>query len=236
MAPFCVGCAAPSSGSVKRDQPSPGVDPVSISGGGPLTEAQAQALEKKMRASSDFPIVINSVVLKEINAVLKDSGLRAEMREVLKRYRSQESWLVELCEKYQVAREILAVPVVESHYVSVPAKSKSGSAGQWQMIASTARVMGLAVKDGVDERLNPRLEAGAALRLLQASQSQLNDWLLSILAYNVGDDAVKKAMKAHGTRDAWVLVKSGIEYDKGYLARVLAAVVLLRNPELSEGR
>jgi membrane-bound lytic murein transglycosylase D len=88
------------------------------------------------------------------------------------------------------------------------------------------------VDDQVDERLDLQLETDAALRYLSANQKRFHDWMLGIMAYNMGEQAVKKAIKTDGTRDPWALVRLGFENDSGYLPKFMAAALILKNPSL----
>jgi hypothetical protein len=51
------------------------------------------------------------------------------------------------------------------------------------------------------------------------------------LAHNAGEQRVGEATATRGTRDPWALVRAGVETDKGYLARAMAAVLILTNRE-----
>ena len=59
---------------------------------------------------------------------------------------------------------------------------------------------------------------------------RFGDWQLAILAYNMGEGAVERAIQRAGTRDPWKLVALGYEGDARYLARVMAGVLILKNP------
>jgi membrane-bound lytic murein transglycosylase D len=92
----------------------------------------------------------------------------------------------------------------------------------------------LRVNEQVDERLNAPLLTDAAMRLLKGDKLMFNDWLLSILAYNIGEQKVLEGINATGSRDAWALVRNGFENDSGYLAKLMAAILIMRNPESVE--
>jgi membrane-bound lytic murein transglycosylase D len=129
----------------------------------------------------------------------------------------------------------MAIPIVESGYENLEqAHNKYQSAGIWQFIPRTARAYGLRVDAVADERLDPVLLTDAAARLLQAEHFSLGDWQLAALAYNMGGARVQKAIETTGSRDAWVLVRAGAEGDKGYLARLSAAALIMANPALIE--
>ena len=101
-------------------------------------------------------------------------------------------------------------------------------------LAQTARNYGLRVDEQVDERLNAELLTGAAVRYLKGGNLRFNDWLLSVLGYNIGDNKVLAGIEATGSRDAWVLARKGYENDKDYLAKLMAAILIMRNPDSVE--
>jgi hypothetical protein len=126
--------------------------------------------------------------------------------------------------------ELLAVPLVESGYMNLPQEmNRVHGAGVWQMIPRTARASGLTVAPGVDERLDLALESRAAARLLSSLFAELGDWRLALLAYNAGSNFVERSIREAGTRDAFRLTQLGYENDPHYLARVMAAAIIIRN-------
>ncbi len=84
---------------------------------------------------------------------------------------------------------------------------------------------------GVDERLNPRLLTDAAMRYLFSNDLLFNDWQLAIAAYNVGERGLEDAIEREHTRDVWTLIRKGVENDNDYLARVMAAILIMKNPD-----
>ena len=83
----------------------------------------------------------------------------------------------------------------------------------------------------VDDRLDVALLTDAAMRYLQANNLRFNDWHLSALAFNYGEGNVQKGMEATGSRDAWTLIRNGHEGDKDYLPKLMAAILIMKNPE-----
>jgi hypothetical protein len=55
---------------------------------------------------------------------------------------------------------------------------------------------------------------------------------LALLSYNDGTPSVDAAIRKTGSHDAWRLVQEGIENDPEYLARVMAAVLIIKNPHI----
>ncbi len=197
-----------------------------------ITMAEAQKLVQ--RTNSEIPVEINNLVLAQLNRYAGTPEGRAFFKESLLRMNSYKSMIEGKIILNKLPLELLAIPIVESGYQNMPQDPthKSWGAGLWMFIESTARVYGLRVDSQVDERLNPNLLTDAAIKYFQSNYGLFSDWKLSILAYNIGEQNVKKAMLDLNTKDAWVIVKNGRENDQDYLARVMAAIIILKHPEI----
>jgi hypothetical protein len=195
--------------------------------------AQAQEMATHAQSDSGFPVVVNERVLKQLNRFIGTPEGRDFMRASLARMETYKGLVGHSLQKYGMPNEIMAVPLIESGYQNLGERedSKSHSAGLWQFIPSTARIYGLRVDGQKDERLDPTLNTDAALRYLQANHLRFGDWQLSALAYNMGERALQSAIEAVGSRDAWTVVNKGYENDKDYLAKLMAAILIMRNPE-----
>ena len=68
------------------------------------------------------------------------------------------------------------------------------------------------------------------MKLLGDLHKHFNDWNLALLAYNVGEKQVEAGIRITGSRDVWRLIAAGDENDRDYLARVVAVMVILKNP------
>jgi membrane-bound lytic murein transglycosylase D len=201
--------------------------------------SMGQAQEMALRAQSEmgFPIVVNDLVLKQLNRFVGTPEGRTFVKGALIRMEAYKPVILEAARKYGVPADLLAVPIVESGYRNLTASESSTSmraAGLWQFIPSTARNYGLRVNERRDERLDVPLSTDAAMRYLLSNYLRFGDWNLSMLAYNMGEGSVQKGIFEHGTRDAWMLIRGGVEGDKDYLARVVAAMLILKNPESVE--
>lgn len=88
--------------------------------------------------------------------------------------------------------EIALLPFVESAY-KTDAYSHAHAAGLWQFIPATGRRYGLRQTRTYDARMNPKLATNAALNYLQDLNREFNgDWLLSLAAYNCGENRVHR--------------------------------------------
>jgi beta-lactamase regulating signal transducer with metallopeptidase domain len=197
-----------------------------------LTQAQDMAAN----AQGDFPVVVNERVLKQLNRYIGTPEGREFMRDSLQRMKAYEGIIGKYVDKYGLPSELLAIPIIESGYQNnhVPNDIRIKAAGLWQFIVSTARNYGLKVDDVVDERLDVPLATDAAMRYLQSNYLRFKDWQLATLAYNTGENAVQKGIVATGSRDAWTLIRNGHEGDKDYLPKLMAAILIMKNPDSVE--
>lgn len=195
--------------------------------------AQANAMAVRAQSETGFPVTVNDLVLKQLNRYIGTPEGREFMRDSLARMENYKGLVGDSLRKYAVPIEIMAVPITESGYQNLTEQSNSSmkAAGIWQFIPQTARNYGLRVDSHKDERLDVGLLTDAAMRYLQANNLRFKDWQLSLLAYNMGENAVQKAMDTLGSRDAWTLIRNGYEGDKDYLPKLMAAILILRNPE-----
>jgi len=196
-----------------------------------ITREQAERMVAVAKHHSAFPIELNDRVLSQLNVLLGTPDGRAFVHESLARMELYDPQISEQIARYGLPMELMAVPFVESGYQNDPQDGNSRhGAGLWRFIAPTARNYGLRVDEQVDERLNIAAQTAAAMRLLSDLHRQYSDWNLVLLAYNGGTWRVDKGMRATGSSNAWHLVDAGYENDKHYLARVTAAILILKNP------
>jgi membrane-bound lytic murein transglycosylase D len=106
--------------------------------------------------------------------------------------------------QYSIPVELKYLAVVESK-LNTKATSHVGAKGTWQLMPSTAKLLGLKVKGRVDERTHQYKSTVAAAKYLKSLHEDLGDWLLVIAAYNSGPGYVYKAIKKSGSRDFWRL-------------------------------
>ncbi len=204
-------------------------------GGRMMSMAEAKKMAQEVNAQSEFPIVVNGAVLEQLNRYLGTVQGRQAMKQALQRMGNYRGMVVGKLKSYNLPNELMAIPIIESGYQNLPeSQNPFFAAGIWQFIRSTARNFGLRVDPVIDERLDSELATDAALRYLSSNQLQFKDWHLAVLAYNMGERNVQRAINQLGTRDAWELIKAGYEGDKNYLPKVMAAVLIMKNPSVLE--
>jgi membrane-bound lytic murein transglycosylase D len=106
--------------------------------------------------------------------------------------------------QYGLPTQLKYLAVIESN-LKPTALSCVGAAGPWQLMPTTARLLGLKVNRRVDERKNYSKSTKAAAIYLRDLYTELGDWLLVIAAYNGGTGNVYRAMKKSHSRDFWNL-------------------------------
>jgi membrane-bound lytic murein transglycosylase D len=106
--------------------------------------------------------------------------------------------------QYGLPTQLKYLAVIESN-LKPTALSSVGAAGPWQLMPTTARLLGLKVNRKVDERKNYTKSTKAAAIYLRDLYTELGDWLLVIAAYNGGTGNVYRAMKKSHSRDFWNL-------------------------------
>lgn len=107
---------------------------------------------------------------------------------------------------YGLPLELKYLAVIESE-LKPTALSRVGAKGPWQLMPSTAHVLGLKVNRRADERMNYYKSTRAAARYLKDLHREFKDWLLVLAAYNGGPAPVYKAIRKSHSRNFWVLQK-----------------------------
>ncbi len=102
-------------------------------------------------------------------------------------------YVVEEIERRNMPMEIALIPVIESSYNPL-IKSDNRSAGLWQFIPETAKILGLTQNVWHDDRRDIVASTQAALDYLQYLYRKFDNWKLAIAAYNVGEGVVSKAL------------------------------------------
>jgi hypothetical protein len=197
-----------------------------------ITPEDAQRMAAVARTSGGLPIFVNDDVVQELNRYLGTPDGRKFIRDGLERMQVHRELLDAKLTQYGLPNELSVVPLVESAYRNLPPSTRAGQgAGLWMFIAPTARKYALRVDEQADERLNVAAETDAAMRMFADLQQHFGDWHLALLAYNTGPALVEQGMRETGSKDAWTLVGQGYENDHDYLPRLMAAILIMRNPQ-----
>ena len=103
---------------------------------------------------------------------------------------------------YGLPVQLKYLAVVESE-LKTKAVSRVGAVGPWQLMPTTARILGLRVTTHRDERKDYYKSTRAAARYLNDLHEEFGDWLLVFAAYNSGEGAVYAAMHQSGSTNFW---------------------------------
>ncbi|MGV8074388.1 MAG: lytic transglycosylase domain-containing protein [Syntrophobacteraceae bacterium] len=151
-------------------------------------------------------------------------------------YGLDRSWslvpiMADILESQGVPADLAYIPMVESHFKGKA--SYKGAKGYWQLLAGTARDLGLRVDRWVDERNDPIKSTQAAAKYLRSFYEQFNSWPLALAAYNAGGGPVLSAMRRCRTENVWDLAKRGglPRRTSAYVAKVFAAIQIARDLE-----
>ncbi|HHL19089.1 MAG TPA: LysM peptidoglycan-binding domain-containing protein [Thiothrix sp.] len=141
-------------------------------------------------------------------------------------------YIVNAVKQQGMPSEIALLPFVESSF-RPHVSSHAHAAGLWQFIPETGKRYGLKQTPTFDGRYDPFLATHAALSYLKKLNRQFNgDWLLSLAAYNCGENRVQREIdknKANGQpTDFWHLDLP--KETQQYVPRLLAYKELYRQP------
>lgn len=110
-------------------------------------------------------------------------------------------------------------------------KSKAGALGIWQLMEETAKRYGLVVdKTMMDERLCYDRSTDAAILYLKDLKNTFHSWLLSMAAYNCGENQLNKALKNQNGTDYFTLDLP--RETERYVFRIAAIKLILEHPEM----
>lgn len=164
---------------------------------------EAELLARKAQNKTTFPIVLNDEVLYHLNSFIAKPAGRLHLKACLKRMEQHKKNIKNEIKKQKLPEELMAIPVIETGY------QNTGS-GIWSRERSTEE----------------------ALDYLKENYKMLKDWNLAILAYNLGESKVRLGVVETNSRDAWTLTQKGFERDEGYVSKVMAVIIIMKNPDV----
>ena len=133
-----------------------------------------------------------------------------------------------ILEQKKMPKELKYLAVIESA-LNHNAVSHAGAVGPWQMMETTARMMGLTVNRKNDERTDWNKSTAAATKYLDLLYSQLNDWLLVVAAYNSGPTPVQKAIDKTGSHNFWTIKEYLPKETQGHVLAFIATASIFEN-------
>jgi membrane-bound lytic murein transglycosylase D len=131
-------------------------------------------------------------------------------------------------QKHEIPKELKYLAVIESA-LNNKAVSHAGAVGPWQLMAPTARLMGLKVGKGRDDRTDWYKSTNAAAKYLVTLYDDLNDWLLVVAAYNSGPTPIKRAIEKTGSNNFWDIKKYLPKETQGHVLAFIATATIFEN-------
>jgi len=134
---------------------------------------------------------------------------------------------------YDLPVELKYLAVIESELNST-AVSRVGARGPWQLMAVTARELGLRVNGRSDERTNYYKSTKAAVLYLRDLHKEFGDWLLVLAAYNAGPVPVNRAIHLAHSRNFWALQRYLPAESRQHVKRFIATAWYFNLKELMD--
>lgn len=158
-----------------------------------------------------------------------------QLRQAIERVQKLRTVFEPILREEGIPEQLAAVVLVESGGRNA-ALSPKGARGLWQFMPDTARRYGLVVRASQDERLDPYKSTRAAARYLHDLYTQFGNWPLALAAYNVGEDAVQRALERFSTRDFSSIARPGTlpRETRNYVPAVLRAMEMLGPANIPE--
>jgi membrane-bound lytic murein transglycosylase D len=135
--------------------------------------------------------------------------------------------IIPILQKHGLPEELALLPAIESAFNPF-AVSRSGAAGLWQFIPSTARRYGLRVDGEIDERFDVIKSTEAAAMYLKDLYQMFKSWELALAAYNCGENCVARRT---GGINFWETQNFLPLETKNYVPAFFAVLLLTRYPE-----
>lgn len=194
------------------------------------TELDPLHLDRVAPGEFDIPVTVNDHVVRWMK-YFTGSGRKYYARWLNRRSR-YEGLIHDTMDANKLPRDLLYVSMIESGF-SPYAHSWAEAVGLWQFIVYTGRAYGLRVDYWVDERRDPEKATHAAARYLKDLKRDMGDWYLAWASYNGSPGRVNKAIRAHDSRNFWVLAehKTLHQETRDYVPKILAAAIIGKHPE-----
>lgn len=137
---------------------------------------------------------------------------------------------------HDVPPSLRYLPLIESGYAP-GVRSRASAVGMWQLMASTARGLGLEISPFVDERRDVRKSTEAALTYLSSLHEEFGSWHLALAAYNAGPTRVRGILRRHAPDAArsdslfWALRHRFAPETREFLPKLYGAMWVASRPE-----
>jgi membrane-bound lytic murein transglycosylase D len=179
----------------------------------------------------DLPVRPSLAMERFVRYLTQSSQGRTIFRGWLKRSGRYRSLVGKALRDRGLPEDLQALVFLESGYVPT-AVSPAGAVGIWQFMTATARIYGLTVEPGYDERRSVARSTDAAVRHLSDLYAHFGSWELTLAAYNVGYKGILRRVQELSTNDFWVMSQIDGALPKEavlYVPKVFGLALILRN-------
>lgn len=144
------------------------------------------------------------------------------------RSNSKFSMIDNVLTKHNIPKELKYLAVIESA-LNNKALSPVGAMGPWQLMETTAQMLGLKVSEKRDDRTDWFKSTNAAAKYLNTLHGQFQDWLLVVAAYNCGPVPIQRAIARTGSHNFWDLKKHLPRETQGHVLAFIATASIFEN-------
>jgi len=185
---------------------------------------------EQIKGSYTIPIESENDLVKKYIALYTEGERAKAIAEALERLGRYRGMIMGVLEEYNLPRELVYLPVVESLY-KVNAYSRARAVGLWQLMETTARKLGLVINYWIDERRDPEKSTRAALQFLKDLCTWFNDWHLALAAYNRGQVGIGNDLKFSKSIDFDQLVEREAlpRETENFVPKFMACVIIGEN-------
>jgi membrane-bound lytic murein transglycosylase D len=169
------------------------------SGNHPVSPTEAPNVA--MAKYPPFVLEVNDRVLEEVKTYTAE---KKEFKDALKRMKRFEPKTAAIFEKQSLPPELLVIPLVQTSYTNLPAKSKDDESGTgiWKFPLFTANTYGL-VTAKRDDRLLIAKETQAAAAYLDHLFSLFHDWRFVLIGYCEGEGWLTAEIEKYPSATPW---------------------------------
>ncbi len=145
---------------------------------------------------------------------------------ICSRSKGQFRLIENIMKRYNLPREMKSLAIIESA-MNCNAVSPVGAVGPWQFMEGTAKMLGLRVDAGVDERMDFYKSTQAAAKYLKQLYGMFNDYFLVIASYNCGPAPVIRAINSGAGRSFWDIKNKLPKETQNHVMAFIATSIIL---------
>lgn len=135
--------------------------------------------------------------------------------------------MTKVLQRFGVPSDLKYLAVIESG-LNTQARSYAGAVGTWQLMASTARLLGLTVNGQRDDRKDLYKSTVAAAKYLSQLHAMFGNWMLVVAAYNCGPGRMQDAISTSGSTNFWQLKNHLPQQSRRHVMKFLATTYIMK--------